>query len=171
MIIVEADFVPVRGFGDLPVPFPPNKSAAQFGWLYSLGSILYGVSENIYPHGHGNTTVAYVATPSAANALLDFFEREMQRADKGNYALGTRILVFFLDGNGEFTIIFLYTNMASMAVCPIRNTPQQKFGPGIKQIFCGRNLHLCLYTHAAVGFGTNFFAVEGGFAALSDWLP
>ena len=109
LIIVEADFVPVRGFGDLPVPFPPNKSAAQFGWLYSPGSILYGVSENIYPYGHGNTMVAYVATPSAANALLDFFEREMQRADKGNYVLwDTYIGIFLRWERGIYNYIPVY---------------------------------------------------------------
>jgi hypothetical protein len=96
LIIVEADFVPVTGFGSLPLPFPLNNSKAQFGWLYSAGSILYGVNELHFPHGHGNATVAYVATPGAANFLLTFYDKEMQRPDRGQYRLWETHLGIFL---------------------------------------------------------------------------
>jgi hypothetical protein len=44
-IVVEADFVPCRGFSRLPLPFAWSASceAPKFGWLYSPGSILYGI--------------------------------------------------------------------------------------------------------------------------------
>ena len=96
LIIVEADFVPVTGFGRLPLPFPLNNSKAQFGWLYSPGSRLYGVNERHFPHGHGNTTVAYVATPAAANFLLAFFDKEMQRPNRGQYTLWDTYIGIFL---------------------------------------------------------------------------
>src|SRR5262249_31464018 len=96
MIIVEADFVPVKGFGTLPVPFPiRNNLGAQFGWLYSPGSVLYAIDDNIFPHGHGNAMVAYIATPATAAALLDFFEKEMNR-NKGKYALWDTYIGIFL---------------------------------------------------------------------------
>ena len=97
LIIVEADFVPVKGFGTLPVPFPIKDTlGAQFGWLYSAGSILYGINENIFPHGHGNTMVAYIVTPATAEALLEFFDREINRTNKGEYAMWDAYIGIFL---------------------------------------------------------------------------
>lgn len=87
VIVVEADFVPVLGFGTLPAPFPVPRddSEGRFGWLYSAGSILYGADAAGFPHGHGNTTVAYVLNPGAALALADFFARETEKALPGEY--------------------------------------------------------------------------------------
>jgi hypothetical protein len=88
-IVLEADFVPVRGFAQLPLPFPYTGGAhdARFGWLYSGGSILYGFDEHGYPHGHGNTTVAYALTPKAARSLIVFFEREVAADGTGTYRM------------------------------------------------------------------------------------
>jgi hypothetical protein len=86
-LVVEADFVPVKDFGSLrsPLPHRPDDPGVGLGWLYSAGSTLYGIDEEGYPFGHGNTTVAYQLTPAAAKALLDFFEREMAVEDPGTY--------------------------------------------------------------------------------------
>ena len=110
MIFVEADFVPVRNFGTLPVPFPiKHELGAQFGWLYSSGSILYGVNCRIFPHGHGNTMVAYIATPATATALLDFFDREMSMPEKGEYRLwDTYIGIFLRWERGIYNYIPVY---------------------------------------------------------------
>lgn len=86
-LVVEADFVPVKGMADLPLPFPYSGDARErkFGWLYSGGSILYGFDEQGFPHGHGNATVAYALTPGAANRLLEFFELEIASDATGAY--------------------------------------------------------------------------------------
>jgi hypothetical protein len=100
VIVCEADFVPCMGFGNLPAPFYwPPKSRSEFGrfaWLYSAGSILYGIDEEGYPHGHGNTTVAYCLSPSAAAACLEFFKSEMARPNPGEYRLWETQLGIFL---------------------------------------------------------------------------
>src|SRR5262245_10601640 len=36
-IIVEADFVPVKGFGALPVPVPAERQDSCLGYLYAVG--------------------------------------------------------------------------------------------------------------------------------------
>lgn len=86
-IVVEADFVPVRAFGARPSPLPDDveDQTVGFAWLYSAGSTLYGFDRRGFPHGHGNTTVAYVLTPLAAAKLLVFFEREIQKVKSGDY--------------------------------------------------------------------------------------
>src|SRR5262245_4598386 len=100
VIVCEADFVPCIGFGSLPAPFlwPPRTRSefGRFAWLYSAGSILYGIDEEGYPHGHGNTTVAYVLSPLAATACLEFFEMEMTRPNAGEYRLWETQLGIFL---------------------------------------------------------------------------
>jgi hypothetical protein len=98
IIVVEADFVPCLGFGQLPLPFAWSESCSEpkFGWLYSPGSILYGIDAEGFPHGHGNTTVAYVFTPAAAKSLLEFYEREMEAARPGEYRLWETYLGIFL---------------------------------------------------------------------------
>jgi hypothetical protein len=87
VIILEPDFVPVRGFGQLPLPFPWHEGSHEprIGWLYSSGSILYGIDKNGYPYGHGNTTVAYIISSQTAKELLRFFEQDMARDDRGDY--------------------------------------------------------------------------------------
>lgn len=86
-IVVEADFVPVRQFGlrICPMPFDPLDKAVGFAWLYSAGSTLYGFDKHGFPHGHGNTTVAYVLTPAVARDLLIFFSRETAKTLAGKY--------------------------------------------------------------------------------------
>jgi hypothetical protein len=98
VIVVEADFVPCRGFSRLPLPFAWSASCSEpkFAWLYSSGSILYGIDAEGFPHGHGNTTVAYVFTPLTAKSLLEFYEKEMAREQPGKYRLWETYLGIFL---------------------------------------------------------------------------
>jgi hypothetical protein len=81
VLVCEADFVPVKGFADLPVPFSiaPQTGGGQFAWLYNPGATLYGVdsADNLY--GHGNTTVCYLFSPGCGQLLLDFFDREIAK--------------------------------------------------------------------------------------------
>lgn len=86
-IIVEADFVPCIGFADLPLPFVWDGEGSRFAWLYSAGSIIYGIDADGCLFGHGNTTVAYVVTPDAARACLAFYDEEMTGAEPGRYRM------------------------------------------------------------------------------------
>ena len=85
IIVVEADFVPVKGFGQLPVPFDPYFHPDAFGYLYAGGPVLYHIDELGFSYGHACTTVAYLIGPRAAAALLQFFEEEMSKGDLGCY--------------------------------------------------------------------------------------
>ena len=97
-LIMEADFVPCIDFGRLPMPFggSPHYREPKFGWLYSPGSILYGIDAEGFPHGHGNTMVAYVLTPLAAKVLLNFYHREMETVQPDEYRLWDTYLGIFL---------------------------------------------------------------------------
>ena len=74
VIVVEADFVPVKNLATRSSPLPSNiqDKSVGFAWLYSAGSILYGFDKDGFPHGHGNTTVAYILTPRTASILIEF---------------------------------------------------------------------------------------------------
>jgi hypothetical protein len=96
-IVVEADFVPVVSFGARVAPLPlVDEGSVGFAWLYSAGSTLYGFCKFGFPHGHGNTTVAYLLNGSAAKLLLDFFEREVAKNVKGDYVAWETYLGIFL---------------------------------------------------------------------------
>lgn len=96
-IVCEADFTPCTGFGRLPLPCPPpgTPDAGHFAYLYSPGSVLYGRRRDHYVYGHGNTMVCYYITPHAAQALLEFYERETSSAD-GTYKMWDTYLGVFL---------------------------------------------------------------------------
>lgn len=97
-IVLEADFIPVRRFSEQwsPLPNVPDDASVGFAWLYSAGSILYGFDVHGFPHGHGNTTVAYVLTPRVAAILLDFYDREITRNEAGTYSQWETYLGIFL---------------------------------------------------------------------------
>lgn len=84
-IFVEADFVPVKGFGRLPVPFDPESCPDSFAYLYAGGPVLYQVDDRGFPSGHACTTVCYLAGPAATKALLQFFDDEMSSNRSGHY--------------------------------------------------------------------------------------
>ncbi len=100
-IVVEADFVPVKDFARRTSPMPnvqcsKDRTEVGFAWLYSTGSILYGFDQYGFPHGHGNTTVAYMLTPHVARLLLRFFERETARVQGGSYSAWETYLGIYL---------------------------------------------------------------------------
>jgi hypothetical protein len=70
-LIVEADFVPVLGFGKLPLPFHPNQTDVGISWLYLCAPQVYSVSLEGYAEGFSTSAVAYVVTPGAASCLLE----------------------------------------------------------------------------------------------------
>ncbi|MEB3231072.1 MAG: LPS biosynthesis glycosyltransferase [Leptolyngbyaceae bacterium] len=70
-LVVEADFVPVRGMGMLPLPMGPDNPNIGIAWLYTCAPQLYSVSEEGYAQGFSSAMVAYLITPAGAIALLD----------------------------------------------------------------------------------------------------
>jgi hypothetical protein len=69
-LVVEADFVPVQNFGQLPSPFPPDETALGIAWLYTCAPQVYEVTETGYATGYSTSMVAYVITAQSAQRLL-----------------------------------------------------------------------------------------------------
>jgi GR25 family glycosyltransferase involved in LPS biosynthesis len=85
-LIVEADFVPVIGFGKLPLPFNPNHTSVGMCWLYTCATQIYSISADGYAEGFSVSTVAYIVTPQAAKKLIDFAEQWMNQSDHSAYS-------------------------------------------------------------------------------------
>lgn len=85
-LVVEADFVPVVGFGKLPLPFDSKRSDIGISWLYTCASQVYSVSKDGYAEGFSTAMVAYIITSQSANCLLE--HAEAIKANKGavNYS-------------------------------------------------------------------------------------
>lgn len=73
-LIVEADFVPVIGFGKLPTPFNPNLENVGISWLYLCAPQIYTVDDRGYAEGFSTSMVAYIVTPKAADYLMELAE-------------------------------------------------------------------------------------------------
>jgi hypothetical protein len=109
-IVVEADFVPCREFAHLPLPFAADdgRDEQKFAWLYSCGSVLYGQDADGALFGHGNTTVAYLLTPSTAASLEEFACRE-STIEPGSYSSWeTRLGIFLRKERGVLNYLPLY---------------------------------------------------------------
>ena len=78
-MVVEADFVPCRGLGSLPLPFPPELRNRAWAWLYAGGPRLYEWWPGGYLRGHACTMVAGVMGPEIAQALVAFADAELAR--------------------------------------------------------------------------------------------
>jgi hypothetical protein len=71
-LVIEADFIPVKGFGALPIPCDLSAKTTGIAWLYTCASQIYSVTEQGYAEGFSVSTVAYLVTPAAAAVLLEF---------------------------------------------------------------------------------------------------
>ena len=69
-LIVEADFVPVTNFNQLPLPFSLNQANVGISWLYNCAPQIYSISQEGYAEGFSTSTVAYIITPQGANCLI-----------------------------------------------------------------------------------------------------
>ncbi|MEL7352357.1 MAG: LPS biosynthesis glycosyltransferase [Cyanobacteria bacterium P01_A01_bin.116] len=75
-LIVEADFVPVKNFAELPMPFDPAATDTGIAWLYTCAAQIYNVIDNeksnaAYGQGYSTSMVAYVITPNSARLLIE----------------------------------------------------------------------------------------------------
>jgi hypothetical protein len=71
-LIIEADFAPVKKFGQLPLPYPSNAHNTGMAWLYACAAQIYTVTDQGHAPGFSVANVAYIVTPAAAQALLNF---------------------------------------------------------------------------------------------------
>lgn len=85
-LILEADFVPVLGFGKLPLPFNPNNKDVGISWLYTCAPQLYSVSSDGYGEGFSVSAVAYIVTPQAAQYLIDLAEEIKHKYEATTYS-------------------------------------------------------------------------------------
>lgn len=85
-IIVEADFVPVKGFGNLLAPVPPEKLGHGLGYLYSVGPQIWDLAEVTSARGHGGGMVALLIPQAVAAMLLQFFDEEIKSNPSGDYS-------------------------------------------------------------------------------------
>lgn len=69
-IIIEADFVPVRGMGQLPLPFDASQDDVGLAWLYTCAAQIYNISPQGHAQGYSSSMVAYLMTPRAVPPLL-----------------------------------------------------------------------------------------------------
>ncbi len=99
-LIVEADFVPVIGFGKLPFPFNINQSDVGVGWIYTCASQLYSVTPEGYGEGFSVSTVAYIVTPKAAEKLLELEAQKKENPGPKNYSSWDSELDNFLRDRG-----------------------------------------------------------------------
>ena len=86
-MVVEADFVPVKGMGRLPLPFDIEKKNEAWGWLYTGGARIYELDEKNFARGHSATPVATVLGPTAARVLVDFADEEFEIHGPRKYTL------------------------------------------------------------------------------------
>ncbi len=94
-LIVEADFVPVSNFTQLPPPFDPADPDLGIAWLYTCASQIYNVTDSAsafasspsssptsssptssspscgWAQGYSTAMVAYVVTAKSARLLID----------------------------------------------------------------------------------------------------
>jgi hypothetical protein len=90
-LIVEADFVPVVGFGNLPLPFNPNQDTVGMAWLYTCAPQLYSVSSEGFAEGFSTGLVAYILTPQGAQSLQGFVAEITEQQGTGYYNFDSEI--------------------------------------------------------------------------------
>lgn len=86
-LVVEADFVPVIGFGKLPLPFDYKKMNIAIGYLYAGGATVFDLDENGFARGHCSCTVAYIISPNVAQALLKFAATDLEENNPTTHSL------------------------------------------------------------------------------------
>lgn len=85
-LIVEADFVPVQGFGQLPLPFPGDRQDLGIAWLYTCAPQIYSVSQEGYAEGFSTAMVAYIITNNSAEYLMQLADRIKDEIGPKNYS-------------------------------------------------------------------------------------
>jgi GR25 family glycosyltransferase involved in LPS biosynthesis len=99
-LIVEADFVPVINFGDLPLPFNAADPTVGIVWLYTCAPQLYSVSPEGFAEGYSTAMVAYIVTPNSAKCLVQLAESIEQSIGAKTYSTWDSTVEKFLRTKG-----------------------------------------------------------------------
>lgn len=102
-IVVEADFVPVRGFGNLPLPFDRRQGRDALGYLYAVGPQLWDLEGGL--RGHAGGGVAYAVDARVARLLIRFAEEEILSASPERYMGWDSRLGYWLNREGAQTFL------------------------------------------------------------------
>lgn len=102
-IVVEADFVPVVGFGRLPIPFDSRDRPDSLGYLYCCGPQLWDLDGGL--RGHSGGGVAYYLSPRVASELLQFAETEILAVSPEQYMGWDSRVGFWLNRRGIQTYL------------------------------------------------------------------
>ena len=85
MLIVEADFVPCRGLGSLPMPYSSRIKTPKIGFLYAAGPVVYHHDQWGGFYGHACATVAYIIEPATARLWLELLDEHKRERDLSLY--------------------------------------------------------------------------------------
>ncbi len=99
-LIVEADFVPVRGMGELPASFDPQDPTLGIAWLYTCAPQVYTVTPQGHGLGYSTAMVAYVITPRSAQVLLEYGDRIAADPGPTAYSPWDSGLAYYLSDRG-----------------------------------------------------------------------
>lgn len=81
-IVVEDDFVPVRGMGSLPAPINPEQLDSAWAWLYCSAPRLRRVNAAFQGEGRCGAPVATIIAPALATHLVRFAEAQLAKIDR-----------------------------------------------------------------------------------------
>ena len=74
-VIMEADFVPSRGFGSMPVPVPESRIHNSVGYLYACGPQIWDIEDHRYARGHAGAMVALSYTSNGCESFVGVLRR------------------------------------------------------------------------------------------------
>ena len=104
-LICEADFVPCRRLGELPV-FWPEENSLAWGYLYQ-GSprLLSLIGRERYLRGHCAPLVAYIINSKVAEIMLRFYDSEIAKYGTEQYFTFDAHLQWWVMGQGAEAFI------------------------------------------------------------------
>jgi hypothetical protein len=100
-VVMEADFVPVRDFGRLPLPVPADRVSSSLAYLYSVGIELWDLCDPpACMRGHAGGMVAYAVSEGVAATLLQFSAEHQRHNPSGHYSCWDADLGYWLKQRG-----------------------------------------------------------------------
>jgi hypothetical protein len=101
-LVMEADFVPCRGFSDLPMPFAPeSQGSAAWAFLYAGGPRIFKRLHDGSMPGHSACPVACLISPQVGKWLCDYTREELVRhSDLTRYSLWDTQFQWHMMGKG-----------------------------------------------------------------------
>jgi len=100
-LVLEADFVPVRGFGQLLLPVPRGRLKTSIAYLYGVGVEFWDLAEHpSVMRGHAGGMVAYAIAAEVAASLLSFVSTHRRQNPDGHYSCWDSKLGYWLKERG-----------------------------------------------------------------------